>query len=75
MKSLVNRVVGSLCGNKSLKIHFSSEFLLTLSIYFILGEIKSNIGMSIYCYLFPMYLLRKTFLFFSFSSMLYFDSL
>ena len=36
---------------------------------------KSNIVMSIYCYLFPMCLLRKAILFFSYSSMFYFDSL
>ena len=66
------------CEKKSLKIHFSSAFLPSPSEYLptsFLGEMKNIIVMSIYSYLFPMRLLRKIILFFSYSSMLYFDSL
>ena len=54
------------CEKKSPKIHFSSAYLLTLFEYLtsFLGEMKSNIVMSIYTYLFPMCLVGKTTLFF-----------
>ena len=53
------------CEKKSLKIYFSSAFLHSFRIstsFF--GKMKSNIGMSIHSYLFPMCLLRKQFCFF-----------
>ena len=41
-------------------VHFHTLFH---NIYLFIGEMKSNIVMSIYSYLFPMCLLRKTFFF------------